>query len=147
MFRRKLKYNSESFESAQTNNIPSISKSPHVFENVLLANNCSNIKINDNRYKTRTSSAGTLVIREETFNNSYRRRRRRDASIENSNNAQNNAGPHLKNTIGNRERGGLHARHVSDPGNSTGKILNVGDHQREMREKFSSKSKKDITNL
>ncbi|RZC37795.1 peptidyl-prolyl cis-trans isomerase G [Asbolus verrucosus] len=110
LFRRKLKYSEQSLKRAETDGYKNFMV-PHdnpaepaeksgavvtTAENVLSLNNGSNIEVNHfkhNRYKTRTSSAGTLIISEESFNNCHRRRRRRDASIENSNNAQNNAGP------------------------------------------------------
>ncbi|XP_015840769.1 uncharacterized protein LOC660401 isoform X2 [Tribolium castaneum] len=101
LFRRKLKTNEESLKRAELDGYKNF-----ITPNVLLPNNASNIEVNhfkQNRYKTRTSSAGTLIISEESFNNRQRRRRRRDASIENSNNAQNNAGPY-GDTMPNTER-------------------------------------------
>lgn len=91
-------------------------------ENVLLGNNASNIEVNHiqhTRYKTRTSTAGTLIISEESFNNSQRRRRRRrDASIEKTNNnvALSNAGQPgtdtMKDAKGTKRS---HVKHSSDP--------------------------------
>ncbi|XP_019881280.2 uncharacterized protein LOC109609094 isoform X3 [Aethina tumida] len=92
LFRRKLKYNEESIKRAECDGYknfitPNINgdKSPGrkpqrnkmTAENVLLANNVSNIEVNNithKRYTTRTSSAGTLVISEESFKRHRRRR-------------------------------------------------------------------------
>ncbi|KAJ8911468.1 hypothetical protein NQ315_015235 [Exocentrus adspersus] len=54
-------------------------KVPTTADTVLVDNNTSSIVVNDCRakkYKTRTSSAGTLIISEESFNDSHSRRRR-----------------------------------------------------------------------
>lgn len=107
LFRRKLKPNEESLKRAEIDGYKNFITPYDKTENVLLPNNVFNIEVNHfkhNRYKTRTSSAGTLIISEESFNNRQRRRRRRDASIENSNNAQNNAGPYSNDTMENTQK-------------------------------------------
>nr|XP_023021708.1 uncharacterized protein LOC111510081 [Leptinotarsa decemlineata] len=104
LFKRKLRYNDEqdiklSEKDAPSNFITSTipedevqerfnknkmgRRVMHTADTISLLRNDRNIEVNDMRekkYTTRTSSAGTLIIPEESFRNAHRRRQRRDAA-------------------------------------------------------------------
>lgn len=106
LFRRKLKYNDESSKPVEIpdhKNVIPLDVSKAQEEDL----------IQRNKYKTRTSSAGTLIITEESFSNYYRRRRRRDGSSEKSSNVPNNST--LKKDAD--EGSTLHSRRGGDPRN------------------------------